>query len=225
MLIPAIDFKGGRVVQLVQGEREALAFDDLDAWLTRFAAFPLIQVIDLDAAMGTGDNAALVARVCAARACQVGGGIRDIDAARRWLDAGATRVIAGSAFFAGDRPRADVAAAWADALGAARLIAAVDSRDGAVVTHGWKRVTAIPVVDAVRALSPHVDGFLATLVESEGLMAGLNFERVAALRAVTDRRLIVAGGVRDRDDVDALARLGADAVAGMAIYTGRIALT
>lgn len=223
MLIPAIDFKGGRVVQLVQGDREALATDDLDGWLARFAAYPLIQVIDLDAAMGTGSNAALVERVCATRACQVGGGIRSIDTARRWLNAGATRVIVGSALFAKDRANTDAAAQFSDALGADALIAAADSRGGVIVTHGWKTSTSIALVDAVRDLSPFVGGFLATLVDTEGLMQGLDFDAVARLRAATTRRLIVAGGVRHMDDVRHLEELGADAVAGMAIYTGAIA--
>lgn len=223
MLIPAIDFKSGRVVQLVQGDREALATDDLDGWLERFATYPLIQVIDLDAAMGTGSNAALVERVCASRACQVGGGIRSVDTARRWLDAGATRVIVGSAFFGNDRANVTAASQFADAIGDDALIAAADSRGGVIVTHGWKKATSINLVDAVRDLSPFVGGFLATLVDSEGLMQGLDFNAVAALRAATTRCLIVAGGVRHMDDVRHLESLGADAVAGMAIYTGAIA--
>lgn len=228
MLIPAIDFKGGRVVQLIQGEREAIATDDLDGWLQRFAPYPLIQVIDLDAAMGIGSNRDLAARVCAARPCQVGGGIRSIDTARQWLDAGATRVIVGSVLFSKDAAGQDVvnvsaADAFSAALGIDSLVAAVDSRGGVIVTHGWKRPTSIGVIDAVTALSPFVGGFLATLVESEGLMQGLDFEAVAALRAATDRRLIAAGGVRHMDDVRRLEEMGADAVAGMAIYTGAIA--
>lgn len=235
MLIPAIDFKGGRVVQLIQGEREALATDDLDGWLEKFASYPLIQVIDLDAAMGTGDNSDMVERVCAVRACQVGGGIRSIQRAERWLKAGATRVIVGSALFsyakpgavgltATDRVNRDTAAAFTAALGADAIVAAADSRGGMIVTHGWKRATSIALIDAMRTLTPYVGGFLATLVDTEGLMQGLDFELVAELRAATNRRLIVAGGVRDNADVERLEALGADAVAGMAIYTGKIQL-
>lgn len=222
MLIPAIDFKGGRVVQLVQGDREALATDDLDGWLEKFAAYPLIQVIDLDAAMGTGNNAPLVERVCSTRPCQVGGGIRSIDRARRWLDAGATRVIVGSSFFAADRVNIEAAEQFSRALGEDAVVAAADSRGGVIVTHGWKQKTSIDLVGAVRDLSPYVGGFLTTLVDSEGLMQGLDFDLVARIRRATLRQLIVAGGVRDLDDVRRLEELGADAVAGMAIYTGRI---
>jgi len=224
MLIPAIDFKGGRVVQLIQGDREALATDDLDGWLDKFAAYPLIQVIDLDAAMGTGDNAALVERVCSTRPCQVGGGIRSIDTAERWLTAGATRVIVGSSFSNADRGNLATAEAFASALGAEAILAAADSRNGTIVTHGWKRTTSIDLVGAVRELTPYVGGFLTTLVETEGLMQGLDFDMVARLRAATDRRLVVAGGVRHLEDVRHLEELGADAVAGMAIYTGAISL-
>lgn len=222
-MIPAIDFKGGRVVQLIQGDREALASNDLDGWLERFAAYPLIQVIDLDAAMGTGDNSILVERCCRSRPCQVGGGIRAIDTAQRWLGAGATRVIVGSAFFRGDSVDVAAAQSFAQALGRDSVIAAADSRGGSIVTHGWKRTTSIGLIDAVRALSPHVGGFLATLVDTEGLMQGLDFDLVGQLRRATDGRLIVAGGVRHLDDVRHLEELGADAVAGMAIYTGAIA--
>ncbi len=224
MLIPAIDFKGGRVVQLIQGEREALATDDLDGWLAKFAAYPLIQVIDLDAAMGTGDNAALVERVCALRPCQVGGGIRTIDVAERWLHAGATRVIVGSALFTPTGVNLSAAASFSAALGSDAIVAAADSRGGTIVTHGWKRTTTIDLVDSVRTLSPFVGGFLTTLVDTEGLMQGLDFDMVARLRAATDKRLIVAGGVRHMDDVRHLESLGADAVAGMAIYTGAISM-
>ena len=165
-----------------------------------------------------------MSRVCRQRACQVGGGIRDITTARRWLDAGATRVIVGSTFFAGDRVDIDTAAGFSAALGDDRLIAAVDSRAGRVVTQGWRHDTGIDLMRAVRALSPFVGSFLATLVETEGLMQGLDFDHVSRLRAATDRRLIVAGGVRHMDDVHTLEKLGADAVAGMAIYTGAIAM-
>jgi len=224
MLIPAIDFKSGRVVQLVQGEREALATDDLDGWLAKFAAYPLIQVIDLDAAIGRGSNAALAERVCRLRPCQVGGGIRSIDVAERWLRAGAARVIVGSALFATAGINVEVAARFSDALGSDAIVAAADSRGGTIVTHGWKRTTTIDLVGAVRELSPYVGGFLTTLVDTEGLMQGLDFDVVARLRAATDKRLIVAGGVRHMDDVRHLEALGADAVAGMAIYTGAISM-
>lgn len=222
VLIPAIDFREGRVVQLVQGHREVFSTDDLDGWLDKFASFPLIQVIDLDAAMRTGHNTALVERVCAARPCQVGGGIRSADTAARWLDSGAARVIVGSALFAEGVVDTVVAEQFAERVGVEAIVAAADSRGGTVVTHGWKRRTSIDLIEAVKILSPFTGGFLATLVETEGLMQGLDFDCVSRLRSATARRLIVAGGVRHMDDVRHLEALGADAVAGMAIYTGAI---
>src|ERR687890_405893 len=99
MLIPSIDLKGGKVVQLVQGERMALESSDLDGWIERFARFPKVQLIDLDAAMGTGTNDALVRQVAARLPCRVGGGVRSVGRAQDLLEAGAESVIVGSAFF------------------------------------------------------------------------------------------------------------------------------
>lgn len=220
MLIPSIDLMNGRIVQLQQGERLAFETDDIDAWIARFSTFPIVQLIDLDAAMGRGSNDALVERICGALPCQVGGGVRTIDIARARLGAGARRVIVGSALFEGQVVAIDRAAGFAAALGTERFIAAVDSRGGQIVIHGWK--TAIPVraVDAVRALSPHAGAFLATLVEGEGMLGGLDRAAARELRAATDRQLIAAGGIRDMEEVNALDREGIDSVVGMAIYAG-----
>jgi phosphoribosylformimino-5-aminoimidazole carboxamide ribotide isomerase len=225
MLIPSIDLMNGRVVQLVQGERLAIESDDLDGWIARFARFPIVQVIDLDAAMGRGENTALVRYVCERLPCQVGGGVRSVDRARALLDeAGARRVILGSSLFTLDSVRTRDAAAFAEACGADRVLAAVDSRGGLVTIHGWKTTTAVTAVEAVGALSPHVGGFLYTHVETEGTMRGLNMEAALAVAGATTRKVIVAGGIRSMDEVDALDRLGIDAVVGMAVYTGAIGL-
>ncbi len=225
MLIPSIDLMNGRVVQLVQGERLALESDDLDGWIARFAHFPIVQVIDLDAAMGRGENAALVRYVCDRIPCQVGGGVRSIDRARALLDeAGARRVILGSSLFTLDAVRVTEAAQFAEACGEDRLLAAVDSRAGFVTIHGWKTTTTVTAVDAVRALSPHVGGFLYTHVDTEGTMRGLNLDAVLAVAGATPRKVVAAGGIRSMDEVEALDRLGIDAVVGMAVYTGAIGL-
>lgn len=220
MLIPSIDLKGGKVVQLVQGERTVIEDADLDYWIARFETFPVVQLIDLDAAMGTGDNDALVARVMARLPCQVGGGVRTADRARRLIDAGARRVIAGSALFADGGVDAGAAARFAEAVGAAALVAAIDCRGGEVVAGGWKQRTGVAAADAIRALEPHAGAFLCTLVDTEGTMRGIDLEAVAALRALTARGFIAAGGIRSMHEVDALDAIGADAVVGMAIYTG-----
>src|SRR5918994_558798 len=155
MLIPSIDLRAGRVVQLVQGERLALEDDDVFKWVQRFARFPSVQLIDLDAAIGTGNNDVLVSRICAARPCRVGGGIRSVERARAVLAAGATHVIVGSALFKDGAPDLVFAKALADAVDAPRVIAAVDTKGGRLVVHGWR--TALPVTpfDAVRLLEPY----------------------------------------------------------------------
>ena len=222
MLIPSIDLMNGRVVQLVQGEQLAFETEDVQAWIDKFSAYPVVQLIDLDAAMGRGNNNTLVRRICAALPCQVGGGIRTVDAARRRLDDGARRVIVGSALFDTVGVRIDQAAAFEAAIGHEPFIAAVDSRGGQIVIHGWKTVVPIRAVDAVRALSPYAGAFLATLVDGEGKLGGLDRRAARELRTATDRQLIAAGGIRDLDEVAALDAEGIDAVVGMAIYTGRI---
>jgi phosphoribosylformimino-5-aminoimidazole carboxamide ribotide isomerase len=224
MLIPAIDLMGGRIVQLQQGERLAIETDDVDGWIARFQSFPLIQLVDLDAARNQGENDALVRRICRALPCQVGGGVRTVDRAAELIAAGAKRVVVGSALFDERGVDAPTASKFADTVGAARFVAAVDSRAGRVVTHGWSRSIALSPVDAVRSLSPFAGAFLATLVDGEGLMEGLDFEAAAAIRAATRRQVIVAGGIRDMADVDRLAGQGIDAVVGMAIYSGRMIL-
>lgn len=222
MLIPSIDLQQGKVVQLVQGDRRELASDDLDGWIARFSSFPLVQLIDLDSAMGTGHNDDLVRYVCQRLPVQVGGGVRTIDRARLWLEAGARRVILGSSLFTHDAVRVDQAEAFSAALGADRLIAAVDSRGGLVTIKGWKVMTTIRAVDAVRALTTHVGAFLYTHVETEGTLAGLNLDAVTTIAAATSRKIIAAGGIRSMDEVETLDALGIDAVVGMAIYKGVI---
>ena len=222
MLIPSIDLKGGKVVQLVQGERTAVEDADLDFWIARFARYPLVQLIDLDAAMGTGQNDALVARVMAALPCQVGGGVSTPGRARRLIDAGARRVIAGSALFADGAVDTVAAAAFADAIGAGALVAAIDCRGGLVVSGGWKKPTGVRVEDAIRALEPHAGAFLCTLVETEGTLRGIDLDAISRLRALTARGFIAAGGIRSQEEIDQLDQIGADAVVGMAIYTGAL---
>lgn len=221
MLIPAIDLQGGQVVQLVQGKHLALAFDNLDEWLKRFANFPLVQVIDLDAAKGKGENAALVARACAALPCRVGGGIRTLDRARQVLDAGAREVIFGSALFDGARVNTAFAADASRALGRERIVAAVDSVEGKVALRGWTEVIDLAPADAVRQLEAYVGGFLYTVVDGEGLMRGIDMEAVRAVKLATSRRVTAAGGIRNREEVEALHAMGVDAVVGMAVYTGK----
>ena len=224
MLIPSIDLQGGAVVQLVQGEHLAIRDDDVFGWVRRFERFPKVQVIDLDAAMGAGDNLALVRQIAGALSCRVGGGIRTIARAQEVLRAGAKQVIAGSALFKGGRPDLEFAKRLADEVGVDRVIAAVDSRGGQVVIHGWKTPLPIAASDAVRALEPYCGEFLYTHVDAEGLMRGSDREAILAVRRATARRLTAAGGITTQQEIDELDALGVDAVVGMAIYTGTLDL-
>jgi len=220
MLIPSIDLKDGAVVQLVQGERLAIRDTDIFKWVRRFERFPKVQVIDLDAAMGTGDNLAIVRQIASTLACRVGGGVRTLERARELLDAGAKRVIAGSSLFKGGRPDLTFASALAEHVGRDQVIAAVDSRAGHVVIHGWKTPLPLTTVEAVQALEPYCAEFLYTHVDAEGLMSGTSFEAIARVREATTRAVTAAGGITTQDEIDRLDAMGVDAVVGMAIYTG-----
>lgn len=224
MLIPSIDLQNGHVVQLVQGERLAIEAPDPEPWIQRFSRFPRVQLIDLDAARGRGDNAGLVADICRRLPCRVGGGIRSVERARAVLDAGAHAVIASSALFRDGGVDSSFAAALAHGVGPERVIAAVDSRGGQVVIHGWKTALPLTAVDAVRALEPYCSEFLYTHVDAEGLMQGTNMEAIMAVRRATTRRVTAAGGITTWAEIDRLDAEGVDAVVGMAVYTGQLPL-
>lgn len=222
MLIPSLDLMGGRLVQLVQGRELALEEPDVFAWVDRFAAYPEIQVIDLDAAIGRGDNWALVAEICRRARCRVGGGIRSVARAREAIEAGAAKVIAGSALFEGDRVATGFASALAEAVGVDAVIAAIDSLGGRVAIEGWRRTLDLATTDAARALEPWCAEFLYTHIATEGMLRGIDMDAARAVRQATTRRVTVAGGVSSLAEVRALEAIGVDAVVGMAIYTGKI---
>jgi phosphoribosylformimino-5-aminoimidazole carboxamide ribotide isomerase len=224
MLIPAIDLKDGAVVQLVQGEKVAIRDDDIEKWVKRFERFPKVQVIDLDAAMGSGDNLAIVRQIAPRLTCRVGGGIRTAARAGEILAAGAKQVIAGSALFKNGQPNLAFAKELANAVGANQVIAAVDSRGGKVVIHGWKTPLPVTAVEAVRALEPFCGEFLYTHVDAEGLMRGTNIPAILEVRNATTRRLTAAGGITTQHEIDELDAHGVDAVVGMAVYTGKLAV-
>jgi phosphoribosylformimino-5-aminoimidazole carboxamide ribotide isomerase len=220
MLIPSIDLLGGRIVQLVQGEKLRLAFDDFEYWIEKFSRFPLVQLIDLDAAMRQGDNSALVAQIAKRLPVQAGGGIHSIVRAHQVLDAGAKRVIIGSALFSGDGAvNTSFASELAASIGAERVVAGIDTKNGQIAVKGWKAQVALTPDEAIPRLEAHAGAFLYTHVDGEGLMQGFPIETAARLRKLTQRQLIVAGGIRNQQEVDALDALGADAVVGMAVYT------
>jgi len=220
VLIPSIDLMGGKIVQLVQGEKKALEFDDFEYWIERFSAFPLVQLIDLDAAMGRGNNRELIAMICKRLPCQTGGGIRDVTRGAELLALGARRVIYGSALLKDGTINTSLAAEAATTLGAEHLTFAIDSRKGKVAIKGWKENTSVGPAEMIRALDPHCSAFLYTHIDTEGTMAGFPADRARELAGLTKKQMIVAGGIRSRAEVDELHAIGVDAVVGMAIYTG-----
>ena len=225
MLIPSIDLLGGRIVQLVQGEKLRLSFDDFEYWIEKFSRFPVVQLIDLDAAMRQGDNSAVVAQIARRLPCQVGGGIRTIDRAQQALDAGAKRVIIGSALFSEDgKVNVDFASQLAAAVGSEHLIAGIDTKNGRIAVKGWKAQVALTADEAIPQLDPQVSGYLYTHVDGEGLMQGFPIDTAARLRNLTIRHLIVAGGIRSQQEIDDLDAMGVDAVVGMAVYTNLLAI-
>jgi len=220
MLIPSIDLLGGRIVQLVQGEKLRLAFDDFEYWIKKFSSYPLVQLIDLDAAMRQGDNSKLVAQIARRLPCQVGGGIRSVENAARVLEVGAKRIIIGSALFTeSGSVNIETAKAFAEQIGAARLVSGIDTKNGRIAIKGWKAEVALTPDEVIPHLEPFVSAFLYTHVDGEGLMQGFPFEVAERLRKLTQHQLIVAGGIRSQPEIDALHEIGVDAVVGMAIYT------
>jgi len=222
MLIPSIDLMGGKIVQLLQGERKALEFENFSEWIDRFRKFPTVQVIDLDAAMGNGSNQDLVAELCLHLPCQVGGGLRTLEEARRAVAGGATKVIIGSSLFSAEGVNRHFAQLLAEELGPERLIFAVDSRNGFVAVKGWKQSTALRPAEAMRQLDPFCAAFLYTHIDSEGMMQGFPCSVLDELLGATEKKLIVAGGITTKEEVDGLEAMGIDAVVGMAIYTGAL---
>src|SRR6476469_2622598 len=211
---------GGKIVQLIQGEKKALEFDDFEYWIERFSAFPLVQLIDLDAALGRCNNRELIARICKRLPCQTGGGIRDVARGAELLALGARRVIYGSALLKDGSINTRLAAEAAAALGAKQLTFAIDSRNGKVAIQGWKENTSVGPAEMIRALDPYCSAFLYTHIDTEGTMTGFPADRARELASLTKKQMIVAGGIRSRAEVDELHAIGVDAVVGMAIYTG-----
>jgi phosphoribosylformimino-5-aminoimidazole carboxamide ribotide isomerase len=222
VLIPSIDLMGGKIVQLVQGEKKALEFDDFDQWVERFSRFPLVQLIDLDAAIGTGSNRELLAGFVRRLPCQVGGGIRTVETAREILQLGAQRVILGSSLIRNGEINISFARQIAEAVGPDKLVFALDAKGGKVAIRGWREITVISPVDMLHALEPWCGAFLYTHIDTEGMMRGIPMETVRQLRAATSRQLIAAGGIASDEEVDLLHRMGVDAVVGMALYLGRV---
>jgi len=224
VLIPSIDLMGGKIVQLVQGKEKKLEFDNFDEWIARFSSFPLIQLIDLDAAIGSGSNSNLIEYFVTRLPCQVGGGIRSVESARRTLDLGAQRVILGSSLIKAGTININFAKEIAAELGESKLVFGIDARGGKVAIRGWREIANITPLEMIQALDPFCCAFLYTHIDTEGTMTGLPLEAIRPLRSATSKQLIVAGGIATSDEVEHLHQMGVDAVVGMALYSGRLTL-
>jgi phosphoribosylformimino-5-aminoimidazole carboxamide ribonucleotide (ProFAR) isomerase len=214
----------GKVVQLVQGREKALEGDAPLAMLEKFSAFPQIQVIDLDAAIGHGSNDDLVKLLASRAVCRVGGGVRTVERARALVEQGAHRVIVGTAAFHGSGVNTELLATISRAIGRDRLLVAVDSKDGRVVVKGWRESTELTAELILRSLEPYCSGFLCTYVDKEGMMQGTDLDWFRRLRAATSLELTAAGGITTLDEIRALLGMNIHTAVGMAVYTGRLDL-
>jgi phosphoribosylformimino-5-aminoimidazole carboxamide ribotide isomerase len=219
VIIPCIDLMGDNVVQLIQGREKALEGGSPLEMLEKFRLFPQIQVIDLDAAMNKGSNDGLVELLASQAVARVGGGVRSPERARALIQQGAFRVIVGTAAF--DRERLTEIA---DAVSPERLIIALDSKAGKVVTHAWREATKVTAEEMIPHFEPYCSGFLCTYVDKEGMLQGTDLDWFRRLRALTRHELTAAGGITTIDEIQELHKLGIHAALGMAIYTGRLNL-
>jgi phosphoribosylformimino-5-aminoimidazole carboxamide ribotide isomerase len=222
MIFPCIDLMDGKAVQLVQGREKALEADSPQAMLHRFAAFPEIQVIDLDAAMGRGSNDALVRMLASQAAIRAGGGVRTAKRAEALIEQGARKVIVGTAAFESAGIDSPFLAGLRAAIGRDHVVIALDSKEGRIVVKGWRESTALAAEDVLGALEPYCSGFLCTYVDKEGMMQGTDLDWFRRLRAATSLEVTAAGGVTTMDEVRALLAMDVKVAVGMAMYTGRL---
>jgi phosphoribosylformimino-5-aminoimidazole carboxamide ribotide isomerase len=228
MLIPCIDLQNGQAVQLVHGRRRELVVADVFGLLDRFKTYPWLHVIDLDAAMRTGDNRSLVRQLCRrakreyGMKVRVGGGIRTEVRAAELIRIGAEQIIIGSAAFQRGRVNTRFLRSLTRKVAANRIVIALDTLHGKITTHGWRKSLSLAPQEVMHNLDPFCAGFLCTDVDREGTLSGANLKWFAELRASTARPIIAAGGIRTRREILALEKLGMDAAVGMAVYKNRL---
>jgi phosphoribosyl-AMP cyclohydrolase / phosphoribosyl-ATP pyrophosphohydrolase len=225
MVIPSIDIIEGKVVQLKQGREKVLERDDPIGLAREFSRYGEIAVIDLDAAMGKGDNEALVRELCRTAECRVGGGIRSVDKARRLVANGAAKVIVGTRAFRENGVDEEFLSELVRAVGRERIIVALDNVRGRIVVDGWKKDSGLGVDAVIKAAEPFASEFLFTRVEREGLMGGTDLAAVRSLAAATRVPVTAAGGVSTAAEIGELAALGVSVQLGMALYTGALSLS
>jgi len=225
MIYPSIDLMNGKAVQLVQGKKEnkKIEIDDILGLARKFSKYT-IQVIDLDAAMGSKNNLRTIKILCRQFNCRVGGGIRTLDKAREIIKAGAKKIIVGSSVFQKENINILFLKQLNKAIGKDKIIIAIDSREGKIVIKGWKESTNINTLKVVKELEPYCSEFLYTYVDKEGMMQGTDFSTLRKLKQLTDNEITAAGGISSLDEIKRLERLKVNSVLGMALYTGKIKL-
>ncbi|MFZ0883615.1 MAG: HisA/HisF-related TIM barrel protein [Candidatus Acidiferrales bacterium] len=224
MIIPCIDLQGGKAVQLVRGRKRALSVDDVLGLLERFRDYPILHVIDLDAAIGTGSNNRWI-KILSTRGkmkIRVGGGVRSVARAEKLLSWGAEKIIVGSAAFRDGKVAHDFLADLRKRVGRKRVIIAIDTEAGHIVVRGWRKRLALRPDDVIPELEPYCSEFLATYVDREGTMQGTNLAWFRQLRRLTKLPITAAGGIRSQKEVRALEKLGMHAAVGMALYLGKM---
>lgn len=224
MIVPCIDLMDGKVVQLIQGKEKALEGEAPLVMLAKFAGFPEIQVIDLDAALGRGTNDDIVELLAGRARCRVGGGVRSPERAQTLIDQGAAQVIVGTAAFTRTGINVPLLESIAARIGREKILIALDSKYGKIVVKGWQESTELTAVEVLKSLEPYCGGFLCTYVDKEGMMEGTDLEWFRSLRGATALPITAAGGITTLDDVRALMSMGIHSAMGMAIYTGRVQL-
>lgn len=228
MLIPCIDLQGGQAVQLVHGRRRELAVSDVMSLLKRFGKHPWLHVIDLDAAMGKGENRELVRELCARAKrehrmkVRVGGGIRTVRHAEELIRLGVAQIIIGSAAFREARPNLPFLKRLCARVKSKQILIALDTAKGTIVVHGWRTSLHVSPREVMSRLEPYCGGFLCTDVDREGTMRGANLEWFRDLRAATRLPIVAAGGISSQNEIRALEKLGMDAAVGMALYKNRV---
>jgi phosphoribosylformimino-5-aminoimidazole carboxamide ribotide isomerase len=225
MIVPCIDLQRGRAVQLVRGRKRKLAVEDVFGLVDRFRPYGILHVIDLDAAMRQGSNAALVQAICRRAAnhgmrVRVGGGIRRVAQAQRLIRSGAAKVIIGTAAFCRGRVNHPFLGRLAARVGRRRLMIALDTERGFIVVRGWRQQLQLRAEEVMNELEPYCSEFLCTCVDREGMMRGTNLILFRKLRRATGLPVTAAGGIRTLREVRALGRLGMHAAVGMALYLG-----
>ena len=224
MIIPCIDLMDGKVVQLVQGREKALEGAPPLEMLERFSGFPVIQVIDLDAALGKGENNAIVESLASRARIRAGGGVRTPERARQLIECGAEKVIVGTSAFTKTGVNHELLGSIASAVGTERILVALDSKGGRIVVKGWTESLDITAEEILAELESHCGGYLCTYVDKEGMLQGTDLAWFRRLRAATTKELTAAGGITTIDEIRELLALNIHAALGMAIYTGRLDL-